>query len=240
MTGTHPRGRSRRRVALAAAAAVVALGAAGAILAFRMAGDGGSAGVPRPVAASTPQPSRGSGPAVPAALLPPLPNGPTGPAHASLPGRLGAAQPVRLTVPSIGVNSRLERLSLLSDGTLQPPTRWGQAGWYAGGPRPGEPGPAVIAGHVDSVSGPAVFFRLRALRPGAIVTVRDARGTAFRFVVDGSRTYPKDRFPTSAVYGPTPLPELRLVTCTGDFDYARHSYLDNLVVSAHLAAVQRS
>src|SRR5438046_2619246 len=88
---------------------------------------------------------------------------PTGPT-ASAATRLGV--PVRLRIPAIGVDTGLQRLGLESDGSLQPPSRWGVAGWYAGGPRPGETGPAVIVGHVDSTSGPAVFFRLRELHAG--------------------------------------------------------------------------
>lgn len=167
--------------------------------------------------------------------LPRLPHGPTGPAHHPSPAPARAAPPVRLTIPAIGVDTALQPLHLLPDRTLQTPTRWNEAGWYAGGVRPGDAGPAVIAGHVDSVVGPAVFFRLRELRPNDRVMVRDRTGAVLSFVVDTVRTYPKDRFPTAAVYGPTPVPELRLVTCTGEFDYATRSYLDNLVVNAHLA-----
>jgi sortase (surface protein transpeptidase) len=140
-----------------------------------------------------------------------------------------------LSIPEIGVDTALQPLTLLADGTLQSPSRWGRAGWYADGVRPGDPGPAVIVGHVDSYLGPAVFYHLRDLRPGAVVMVREETGTVLRFVVDTVRAYPKNRFPTAAVYGPTPLPELRLVTCTGEFDYVAESYLDNLVVSAVLA-----
>ena len=166
---------------------------------------------------------------------PALPHGPTGPAHPARPAPPPAAVPVRLLIPAIGVNSGLEPLGLLPDDTLEPPHEWGVAGWYADGIRPGDPGPAVIAGHVDSRNGPAVFFRLRELHAGAITIVRTSDGRALRFVVDSVRQYPKATFPTALVYGPTPLPELRLVTCTGDFDWAARSYLDNLVVSARLA-----
>lgn len=165
----------------------------------------------------------------------PLPNGPEGPAHAA-PIAAAAAAPVHLQVPSIGVDSDLEPLGLLPDKTLKSPSLFERAGWYAGGVRPGDPGPAVIAGHVDSVSGPAVFFRLRTIAVGASVAVRQSNGATVYFVVDSVREYPKNRFPTEAVYGPTPLPELRLITCTGDFDYAARSYLDNLVASAHRVA----
>ena len=174
-------------------------------------------------------------PAVGVGRLPALPHGPTGPAHPARSAPPSVASPVRLRIPAIGVDTGLEPLGLLPDGTLEAPHEWGMAGWYADGVRPGDPGPAVIAGHVDSRNGPAVFFRLRDLRVGATAIVRTSDGQSVRFVVDTVRRYPKATFPTALVYGPTPLPELRLVTCTGTFDWAARSYLDNLVVSARLA-----
>lgn len=145
------------------------------------------------------------------------------------------SRPVQVSVPSVGIDSSLQPLGLLSNGTLQPPSQWQQAGWYAKGTVPGSVGPAVIAGHVDSTAGPAVFFRLREIKPGASIFIRRQDGRTLTFVVDAIHSYPKDRFPSAAVYGPTADPQLRLITCTGDFDYRQRSYLDNLVVSAHLA-----
>lgn len=142
--------------------------------------------------------------------------------------------PVRVTVARVGIDSALEPLGLLADGSLESPAKWAEAGWYARGIRPGAVGPAVIAGHVDSTEGPAVFYRLRELRPGDGIAVRDATGAVRTFTVTDVKEYPKDRFPTASVYGPTVLPVLRLVTCTGDFDHTARSYLDNLVVSAVL------
>jgi hypothetical protein len=80
-----------------------------------------------------------------------------------------------------------------------------------------------------------VFYRLGGLRPGDVLRVALGSGRRLTFVVDSVRRYPKARFPTEAVYGPTPDPQLRLVTCTGTFDTQAGSYLDNLVVSAHLS-----
>ena len=94
----------------------------------------------------------------------------------------------------------------------------------------------MIAWHVDSISGPAVFYRLRQLRPGDLAVVQRRDGRLLTFVVDSLAVYPKVAFPTADVYGPAPVPTLRLVTCTGDFDWQTHTYLDNLVVSAHLGA----
>jgi hypothetical protein len=149
---------------------------------------------------------------------------------------VGTGRPVRLVIPAIGVATPLLRLGLEADGSMAVPADFGQAGWFDRGPAPGQVGPAVIAGHVDSRSGPAVFYRLRELRPGQAVLVERADGTRLRFVVSEARSYPKAGFPTGALFGPVATPELRLITCAGDFDRARGSYRDNLVVFAHLAA----
>ena len=164
--------------------------------------------------------------------IPALSGGPTGPAHADAPAPV-SSPPTRVRIPAIGVDSALQALGLAQNGTLETPSAWQVAGWYAGGVRPGDIGPAVIAGHVDSVSGPAVFFKLDKLKPGDAVYVTRANGSTVRFTVDSTAEYPKRTFPTEAVYGPSPVPTLRLVTCTGDFDYAARSYVDNLVVTAY-------
>jgi len=140
--------------------------------------------------------------------------------------------PVRIEVPSIGVASTLQRLGRAPDRTVQVPSRWEVAGWYAGGTRPGDPGSAVILGHVDSTSGPAVFYRLSELRRGDTVTIRRADGSSVRFVVQRTEQYPKDRFPTDEVYYPTLTPALRLVTCGGQFDHATGHYRSNVIVFA--------
>jgi hypothetical protein len=140
--------------------------------------------------------------------------------------------PARIEIRAIGVRARLVPLGLNTDGTLQVPARFGDAGWWAGGPRPGERGPAVVAGHVDSRTGPAVFTRLSELRAGDSIAVVRRDGSRVRFVVRRSRRYPKARFPTARVYGPTRGPTLRLITCSGVFDRASGHYLDNTVVYA--------
>ncbi|MFI5925197.1 class F sortase [Micromonospora sp. NPDC051543] len=143
--------------------------------------------------------------------------------------------PTRVRVPRIGVDSALTVLGLDRAGALVPPADFDTAGWYGGGPAPGDTGPAVLAGHLDSRRGPAVFARLDELRSGDRVQVwRDGRWLSFR--VTGSLRTRKDEFPTATVYGPTPGPELRLVTCGGDFDRRRGHYRDNVVVFAVLDA----
>jgi sortase (surface protein transpeptidase) len=147
-----------------------------------------------------------------------------------------AAPPVRIRIPAIGVSAAVVRLGLNRDGTLQVPTDFGVTGWFTGGPAPGETGPAVIAGHIDSRRGPAVFYRLHALRPGERVAVERADGTTVQFAVADTAQYPKRAFPTEAVFGPSPDPLLRLITCGGSFDRSTGHYRDNVVVTARLAS----
>ncbi len=145
------------------------------------------------------------------------------------------AEPVRVRVPGIGVDSPLERLGIDPLGALETPVDYGRAGWFDGGTAPGDVGPAVLAGHVDSTAGPAVFWRLRDLTAGDEVLVDRADGTTARFTVTRVERHAKDAFPTDEVYGPTPDAQLRLVTCGGDFDRAARSYRDNVVVFAAAA-----
>ncbi|MGH8932451.1 MAG: sortase domain-containing protein [Egibacteraceae bacterium] len=124
-------------------------------------------------------------------------------------------------------------LGLNPDQTLRVPSDFAVPGWFQPGPEPGEPGAAVIAGHVDSLTGPAVFFALSRLRPGDEIAVTGDRGTV-RFSVDKVERYAKSAFPTLDVYSPTPAPTLRLITCGGDFDRTLKQYRDNVVVYASL------
>jgi sortase (surface protein transpeptidase) len=142
--------------------------------------------------------------------------------------------PARIEIPRIDVASDLDRLGRAPDKTVQVPSRWEVAGWYARGTRPGDPGSAVILGHVDSTSGPAVFYRLRELRPGDRVEVVQAGGSRIAFTVERVEQYPKRRFPTAEVYYPTLEPMLRLATCGGAFNYATRHYTDNVIVFASL------
>jgi hypothetical protein len=145
--------------------------------------------------------------------------------------RTPSGPPTHLRVEAVGIDTDLERLHLGPDGELVPPQGNDRAGWYADGTAPGDIGPAVLAGHVDSRGGPAVFFRLRELRAGDTVEVTRG-GERLTFTVTGSAWYPKTRFPADRVYGPTPDRQLRLITCGGTFDRSARSYRENLVVYA--------
>lgn len=151
--------------------------------------------------------------------------------RAAAPSRPELKPPTRVRVPRLGIDSTLVGLRLGADGELQAPKDFQQAGWYAQGTVPGEVGPAVIAGHVDSQNGPAVFYRLVELQAGDRIEVQRA-GAWIPFRVVSTAHYPKDTFPTATVYGPTPTAELRLITCGGTFDESRRSYRDNIVVYA--------
>jgi hypothetical protein len=144
------------------------------------------------------------------------------------------AKPEWLAIPAIGVFTTLVRLGLTAQDTLRVPPTAAVAGWYTGGPRPGEIGSSIIAGHIDSRLGPGVFFHLGQLRRGDYIYVIRADHTVGIFEVTALRTYSKARFPREKVYGPVPDAELRLITCGGTFDYATGSYLSNVVAYAVL------
>lgn len=140
---------------------------------------------------------------------------------------------VRVSIPSIEVDTSLVQLGVDPDtGGLIPPTRYDVAGVFAQGAVPGDPGPAVIAGHVDSQTGPGVFYHLEEIEIGAIISVSLSDGQQILFRSVEVAQYPKTAFPTAEVYGPTPGRELRLITCGGSFDRSRLSYRENIVVYA--------
>jgi LPXTG-site transpeptidase (sortase) family protein len=123
-----------------------------------------------------------------------------------------------------------------ADGTVQVPPldEHNLTGWYRYGPAPGQRGPAVILGHVDSLTGISVFYYLKDLRAGDRVYVTLADGKVATFAVDGVQKVAKDAFPTASIYGKADYPSLRLVTCGGPFDKATGHYVDNIIVYAHL------
>ncbi|WP_167756824.1 sortase domain-containing protein [Leifsonia flava] len=144
-------------------------------------------------------------------------------------------KPVAVRIPSLGISSSLEHLSVEPSGALGAPVDYNRAGWYVDGPVPGEIGPAIIAGHVDSVTGIAVFSRLAELKLGDEVVVDTEAGQSLSFTVTGRAQSAKAAFPTSDVYSNVPRPELRLITCAGVFDRSVGHYTDNLIVFAALA-----
>lgn len=228
MTGPE---RSRRRVwgrllpvrvACIATVAVVLAGCAGT----------GAQSPPSATAAAAsadpvPGPARSADPGVSAKS--PIPD-PTSTSALAVPAP--STRPVALRVPSIAVDAPMIELGLNPDRTLEVPSDTVNTGWYGLGPRPGELGPAVIVGHVDSKAGPGVFFRLRDLQPGASIEVAYDDGSIVTFTVTELARYDKDEFPTTRIYGDTPDAQLRLITCGGSFDRSEGHYRDNIIAFA--------
>jgi hypothetical protein len=156
---------------------------------------------------------------------------------------IGASRPTRIQIPAIGVDSVVNSLGLNPDGTLavpQPGPHLNQAAWFHNSPTPGQSGPSIILGHVDSEAGESVFFRLGAMRPGDLIDVSRADGSRLVFKVNAVRDYQKASFPTAVVYGgDLRTPQLRLITCS-DFDEAIHHHIGNEVVFSHLVRVAKA
>jgi hypothetical protein len=150
-----------------------------------------------------------------------------------------APPPRAIRIPAIGVSSRVISLGLNPDGTMQTPRSTSVTGWYEPWREPGERGTAVITGHVDSVSGPGVFYRLRELHRGDIIRIERADRSVVRFRVEGLERWPKAEFPTRRVFRPTRISTLRLVTCSGNFDASTGHYVDNTIVYAARVRVRR-
>jgi hypothetical protein len=145
---------------------------------------------------------------------------------------LARSVPTSLSISSIGVNAPVVGVGQNSDGSIEVPGP-DDVGWYKLGPTPGEIGPAVLVGHVDNATtGPAIFWNLRDMKPGDLVQVARGDGKTVTFKVEAVESYGQDNFPTQSVYGNIDYPGLRLITCTGDFNYLTHHYSDNLVVYA--------
>ncbi|MFC9466581.1 class F sortase [Streptomyces coelicoflavus] len=162
------------------------------------------------------------------------PDVPLPPAHAPL----GEARPQRLEVPELGIEAPVVARGLDAEGAIEPPPfdQPGSVGWYAAGVTPGAAGTALMVGHVDTETRPAVFYELSTLEPGETIrVVRDGDGTA-EFTVDDVQVLTRDGFDAQQAFGPrdTSRSELRLITCGGTFDRTTGSYTANVVVSAYL------
>jgi len=151
---------------------------------------------------------------------------------------LARSAPVKIRIPGIGVNAPVMKVGRDADGTVQVPplAEHNLTGWYRYGPSPGQRGPAVILGHVDSATGVSVFYYLKNMHAGDKVLVTLADGKVAAFAVDGLQRVAKDAFPTASVYGKAGYPSLRLITCGGPFDQATGHYVDNVIVYAHLVS----
>ena len=162
------------------------------------------------------------------------------PRKKQVPVEIQMPDPVTIVIPAIGVSAPVVRLGLNADRTLQVPDSFAEAGWFTRGPEPGEPGPAVIVGHVDSVNGPGVFYHLRALKNGDVIKVVLKNGWTVRYLVSSHLAALKNDFPTKLVYGPSERPTLRLITCDGQFDTSTGHYVDNYIVFARFDSMRRA
>lgn len=203
----------------------------GAVLAACAGQTGGS------TSASTPTPGRTEAPSsTPSPTASPTPSAsPTEAAAAAAPELPTGIVPTRVRIPSIGVDAPCIELQLKAD-EVEVPEDFDDTGWWVQTRRPGEIGPAVIGGHVDSRSGPAVFFRIGELRPGDEIVVEDEAGETRTFTVDREPLQVDKYERPQEVFGFTdPVPQLRLITCGGDFNPAIGHYTDNIVVFSSLA-----
>jgi sortase (surface protein transpeptidase) len=240
-------GGSRRGLIATAVAAVLVVGGGTAIGVAVSAQESApspppsAAGTASASAAGTTSPSPSASPNVPGpspssgdAKEAPATHGPT----------MDASRPVSISIPAIDVHSSMIDLGLTKKGTVkapQPGPDYGKAAWYTGSPTPGELGPSIIEGHVDSAkNGPSVFFKLGNLRPGNHVRVKRRDGKTAEFAVTSVIEAPKDHFPTVRVYNDTDHAALRLITCGGSFNHETGHYRSNIIAFAKLVGSARA
>jgi hypothetical protein len=235
ITSSNPSrpGRPRALVAIAVALAVFGLAIVGFVVTHQDHApqpSAAAAGTLRPTASSSQKATDGrSGGAIPA------------PAKRATPApKTPPSSPVSIRIPSIGVSSEIIQVGVNPDKSIQipqPGPDYDKAAWFKFSPTPGQIGPSIIEGHVDSAAhGPSVFFKLGALRPNDLVEVSLADHTVATFKVSGVRSFPKDKFPIFDVYGNTTTPDLRLITCGGDFDRSTGHYRSNIIAFASMVS----
>lgn len=143
--------------------------------------------------------------------------------------------PQRLIINKIGVDTNIESVAEDTQGRMAVPKEVNNVGWYQLGFRPGEMGNAVIDGHLDSPTAPAVFYNLTSLTPGDEITVVDGQGEQRKFIVTGIKYYPFDLLPLQEIFGPADKPHLNLITCTGIWDSINKNYSQRVVVYSEIS-----
>jgi hypothetical protein len=242
---------STRSRLLAAALALVVLGVAVLVWAFhRPAGDdpptsgvaATSSAAPALVStpSSTPATTSTPSPTPSASGVPSPTTGASATATAKPVLALGESRPKTLRIPELGIDTSLISLGLNADGTVGVPPTPNEVGWYDGSPTPGQLGPATILGHVSWLGTPAEFYKIGTLKRGQTLSITRDDGYVATFTVQGVRSYPKNSFPTAAVYGNLPYAGLRLITCSGPYDASEHYFPNNLVVYAQLTSVHKA
>lgn len=139
-------------------------------------------------------------------------------------------EPFRIQIPSINVDAGIEKVGLLENGQMGVPESFETVGWYEGGPKPGERGNSVIAGHVDSKKGPAVFFYLKNLKEGDEIIISDEKGKSLTFLVNDIKSYPTELSPVNDIFDYSYQSQLNLITCTGIYDRKTGNHSERLVV----------
>lgn len=142
--------------------------------------------------------------------------------------------PAGLSIPSIDVTAELEPKGVLDNGQMGVPSTEDGVAWFEPGAKPGEKGNAVMAGHVDSRTGPAVFYDLDKLETGDEIEVTDEEGEVLTFEVQRAVSYDRTDAPIEEIFGPSNSRSLNLITCTGTFDQAEGTHDQRLVVYTEL------
>jgi sortase A len=143
--------------------------------------------------------------------------------------------PVRLIIPAIGVDARVDPVGLNAQGSMVAPSNFTDVTWYSPGAKPGNPGNTVIAGHVNNALTMAgVFEHLSDLKIGDTITVADASGRSLTYVVTQVQAYEADSAPTGSVFATTGPSQLVLITCDGQWDASAHQFDKRLIVNAQL------
>jgi sortase A len=197
-----------------------------------------------PQASSAPGVELSANPSTEAGVMDPSPSNPdpastasSQPVESTTPAdgsEAGGIVPVEIDIPDIGVDASVISLGLTEDGAMDVPSNEDDVGWFKPGYRPGVPGHAVVAGHVDSKTGPAVFYKLKTLKKGSKIIVRSKKGEERVFRVVGSESYPYDDAPLKEIFGPADKPLLNLITCTGLYSRSKGTHQERLVVTAEL------
>ncbi|MDR0360077.1 MAG: class F sortase [bacterium] len=214
IAGRHTHSRREPRVPVRIAAAV------GVVLALALSACGQSQAPKSAPRSSAPSPSSSAAPS----------------ASASAPASPGSVQtPARLSIPQAKVQAPVEQVGVDAQGNMGVPSAPTNVAWYDRGPAPGQPGDAILNGHVDWTTGPAVFANLRALQPGDEITVATQSGQQVRFKVTGSKAYDANTRPPADLFATSGPPRISLITCTGPWDVGRKQYQQRLVVSAQAA-----
>jgi sortase (surface protein transpeptidase) len=164
---------------------------------------------------------------------PATPGGVTGTPATATPSPPGV--PVRLRIPALGIDAHTESVGLSGANMAVPASAWDVA-WFKLGPRPGLAGNAVIDGHLDTATGPAIFLRLEALAPGDLLYVRDSYGVERAFKVTALASYVDSKAPLALIFGPSSVPHLNLITCAGTWQMDQKNYSQRLVVYTTLVA----